>query len=152
MPTQHNDSATASARSLHTDASKGAKGDVIVALHPALTSARSNLECCVVLNPASSHDHPARPVDKEKERLRQKSRQRVECLDFHASNKLVNSVLAYRDLEWIRLPVYLLVKGDVVSLSSADEERLPRKILRQLEVDAVLPSTPGSCTQSLSCC
>ncbi len=74
----------------------------------------------------------------------------VECLDFHASNKLVNSVLAYRDSEWIRLPVYLLVKGDVVSLSTADEERLPSKILRLLENDFAGPGpTTGACASRL---
>jgi hypothetical protein len=74
--------------------------------------------------------------EREKERFRFVNKVLIECVDFHASNKLVNSVLAYRDSEWIRVPVYLLVKGDVVSLSSADEERLPKKILRLLDVDA----------------
>jgi hypothetical protein len=81
----------------------------------------------------------------------------IECLDFHASNKLVNSVLAYRDSEWIRLPVYLLVKGDVVSLSSADEERLPKKILRLLDVDPLRTCVCWACEGGgagapLSCC
>lgn len=67
------------------------------------------------------------------------SRILVECLDFHSSNKLVNSVLVYRDSEWIRLPVYLLVRGDVVALSSNDEERLPKKSLLSLDADTADP-------------
>jgi hypothetical protein len=83
---------------------------------------------------ASSRDR-VRDKAKGKDKLLFYTRVLIECLDFHASNKLVNSVLAFRDGEWLRLPVYLLVKGDVVSLSSADEERLPKKILRLLDTD-----------------
>jgi hypothetical protein len=63
------------------------------------------------------------------------SKSLAQCLDLHASSKLVNSVLAYRDGEWLRLPVYLLAKGDVVALSSCDEDRLPPKMLRPLDSD-----------------
>lgn len=62
----------------------------------------------------------------------------AECLGARTAAKSVNAVHTYRDGEWLRIPVGLLVKGDLIALAEHDVEPAPVKLVEPV-APAVAP-------------